>query len=162
MSNTEHNNTEIERKFLVKGNEFLAQAHHASKITQGYLSLTPEKTVRIRIKDEQGFITIKGKRSANGLSRFEWEKEIALQDAKEMMELCGDDLIEKIRHYVDFEGHTFEVDVFHGNNEGLIVAEIELSSEEETFEKPSWLGKEVTDDKRYHNSRLIQHPYKTW
>lgn len=145
---------EIERKFLVKG-DFKSQAFQSVRITQGYLSSVPERTVRVRIKDRQGYLTIKGKSTASGVSRYEWEKEISCQEARELLLLCEPGMIDKTRYLVRMGKHVFEVDEFHGVNEGLVIAEIELSSEEETFEKPEWLGEEVTGDRRYYNARLI-------
>lgn len=123
-------------------------------ITQAYLCASPQRTVRLRIKGEAAFITIKGPSNANGFSRCEFEYSIPLEDAKEMISLCESDAIIKERHYIDFKGHLFEVDVFHGKQEGLIMAEIELDSEEEAFEKPSWLGEEVTGRKEYYNAYM--------
>lgn len=153
---------EIERKFLVTNDSFIQEAYSCLHIKQGYLSLEPNKTVRVRISGDRGFLTIKGKRSSNGLSRYEWEQEIDIDDANEMMALCGEEVIDKRRYLVDYHEHIFEVDVFEGDNKGLVVAEIELSEEEEHFDRPQWLGVEVSHDKRYHNSRLIQYPYSTW
>lgn len=152
---------EIERKFLVKG-EFKNLAKKKTLIRQGYLSSVPERTVRIRVKGESGFITIKGKSNASGLSRFEWEKEIPLCEAEELLGICKPGIIEKTRYLVQSGEHTYEVDEFYGVNEGLIIAELELKSEDETFFKPEWLGDEVTGDKRYYNAYLVKHPYKTW
>ena len=152
---------EIERKFLVKG-EFKPFAHKASRIVQGYISLSPGRTVRVRIRDDKGYLTIKGKASESGISRFEWEKEIAVEEARQLLELCEGGVIDKTRYLIDFEGHTFEVDEFWGDNEGLVMAEIELSSEDEFFAKPEWLGEEVTGDRRYYNSMLMRNPYKNW
>lgn len=153
---------EIERKFLVKSNEYKTEAFKSSVIKQGYLNSHPERTTRIRILDKQAFITIKGKSSESGLSRFEWEKEIPLEEALELLKLCEPGTIEKVRYLVKSKEFTFEIDEFSGNNQGLIVAEIELHSEEDTFEKPSWLGEEVTGESRYYNSQLCNHPYKNW
>ena len=157
------NNCEIERKFLV-GGDFKTQAFKATPIKQGYLSSVPERLVRVRLKGDQGFITIKGKADETGLSRFEWEKEIAKEDALALLALCEPRMIDKTRYLVkNTDGkHTWEVDVFHGDNEGLILAEIELDSEDEAFDKPTWLGKEVTGDDRYYNSMLMKNPYKNW
>ena len=152
---------EIERKFLVKG-EFKPFAHKASRIVQGYISLSPGRTVRVRIRDDKGYLTIKGKASESGISRFEWEKEIEMEEARQLLELCEGGVIDKTRYLIDFEGHTFEVDEFWGDNEGLVMAEIELSSEDEFFAKPEWLGEEVTGDRRYYNSMLMRNPYKNW
>lgn len=152
---------EIERKFLVKG-EFKANAFESIQITQGYLSSIAERAVRVRIKGEQGYITIKGKGNASGASRYEWEKEIPLEEAKELLELCEPGAIDKTRFLIKSGVHTFEVDEFYGNNKGLIIAEIELNTENESFIKPQWLGNEVTGDHRYYNSMLVKHPFKDW
>jgi adenylate cyclase len=120
------------------------------------------ETVRIRIKGESGFLTIKGKGNESGLSRFEWETEIPLMEARHLIQLCEKGVIDKIRYEVRSGNHVFEVDEFFGDNEGLVIAEVELKSEDETFEKPDWLGSEVTNDERYYNAFLSQHPYKTW
>ena len=152
---------EIERKFLVK-DEFKSLAKESFRIAQGYLSSVPERTVRIRIKGDKGFITIKGKSSTSGLSRYEWEKEIPLLEAQELLTLCETGTIDKTRYLVDFENNTFEVDEFYGDNEGLIMAEIELDSETSVFSKPNWLGDEVTNDVRYYNAQLSKNPFRTW
>lgn len=152
---------EIERKFLV-GGEYKSSAFKSVRITQGYLSSVPQRTVRVRVKGEKGFITVKGAGSASGASRFEWEKEIPLEDAEALLEICEPGVIDKTRYLVKVVDHTFEVDEFYGDNEGLTVAEVELSSEDEAFEKPSWLGREVTGDPRYYNSALVKNPYKNW
>ena len=152
---------EIERKFLVKG-DFKRGAHKAIRITQGYLSSVPERTVRIRIKDNKGYITIKGIGNASGVCRYEWEKEIPLGEAEELLKLCESGVIDKIRYEVKAGEHTFEVDEFHGDNEGLIVAEIELNDEQDHFIKPLWLGEEITGDVKYYNAMLIKHPYSQW
>ena len=156
---------EIERKFLVSEEglaEAVAEADSSERIIQGYLASSPAATVRLRVYGDRGFITIKGKTGPSGMSRLEWEKEIPLDEARVLMTLCGPTLIDKTRHRVPFAGHLFEVDEFHGDNAGLIVAEIELSSEDETFERPAWLGKEVTGDVRYYNSSLLRHPFAAW
>ncbi len=152
---------EIEKKFLVKG-EYKTHSFQKSYLKQGYLSSTPERTVRIRISNQKGFITIKGKRSESSIARYEWEKEISLDEAKELMMLCEPGIIEKTRYLIKNGSHIFEVDEFHGDNTGLVVAEIELTYEEEPFEKPDWLSKEVTGDKNYYNSMLSKHPYVQW
>ena len=152
---------EIERKFLVKG-DFKVSSKKKIRITQGYLSSIPERNVRVRIKGDKGFITIKGISNASGASRYEWEKEIPVAEVKELLELCEPGIIDKMRFLVDFGSHTFEVDEFYGDNEGLIVAEIELSAENEKFLKPEWLGDEVTGDTKYYNSALVKNPYKNW
>ena len=141
---------EIERKFLVNG-DFRNEAFKAVHIVQGYLSRVPERVVRIRIKDQKGFITIKGKNNASGATRFEWEKEIPVEEAKKLLELCEPGYLIN-----NTDGkHTWEVDVYHGRKEGIIIAEIELGDENEAFDRPSWLGEEVTGDQRYYNSNLI-------
>lgn len=152
---------EIERKFLVAG-EFKSLAIKETRITQGYLSSVPERTVRVRVKGEKGFITIKGIGSESGASRYEWEKEIAVEEVNELLKLCEPGVIDKTRFLVKSGEHTFEVDEFYGDNEGLTVAEIELSSEDENFIKPEWLGEEVTGDVRFYNSMLMKNPYKNW
>ena len=153
---------EIERKFLVKNNSFKTFAFTKSHIAQGYISSVPERTVRIRIKGNKGFLTIKGASNSTGLSRFEWEKEIPIDEANKLFLLCEEGAIDKTRFEIKSENHTFEVDEFHGNNEGLIVAEIELKSETDTFYKPDWLGEEVTGDIRYYNAYLSKNPFKSW
>lgn len=144
---------EIERKFLVIG-EFKHVAVTSFRIIQGYLSSVPERTVRVRITDEKGFITVKGISNASGTTRYEWEKEIPVSEARELLNLCEPGIIDKTRYLVKAEPYTYEVDEFHGENEGLILAEIELPSEDAVFTKPDWLGKEVTGDVRYYNSML--------
>ncbi len=152
---------EIEKKFLVNG-DFKSAAFKATRITQGYLSSVPERTVRVRVKGDKGFITIKGIGNASGASRFEWEKEIPVEDVKALLEICEPGVIDKTRYLVKAGEHTFEVDEFYGDNEGLTVAEVELSDENEAFDKPSWLGEEVTGDAKYYNSMLMKNPYKNW
>ncbi len=152
---------EIERKFLVTGN-FKPFAEQAFRIVQGYLSSDPERTVRVRIKGDKGFITVKGGKNQTGTTRFEWEKEISVTEAETLLKLCEPGVIDKIRYLVAVGGHTFEVDEFCGDNQGLIIAEIELSSEDEYFEKPSWVGDEVTGDLRYYNTMLANRPYRYW
>ena len=156
------NHIEIERKFLVKSPEFKDQATGCSHFVQGYITSPPAKTVRVRIADDKAYLTIKGSGSASGMSRFEWEMEIPGRDALALLGICEGGVIEKDRYYVPFAGHTFEVDEFFGDNEGLVMAEVELSSEDEAFEKPEWLGQEVTGDSRYYNSSLRKHPYIHW
>jgi len=153
---------EIERKFLVTSNAFKNEAFKKTRLIQGFLNTHKERTVRIRLKGEQGFITVKGKSSDDGLSRFEWEKEISKQEAEALLKLCEPTSIDKIRYEVKVENHIFEVDEFLGENEGLTVAEVELNNENETFEKPHWLGKEVTGVVKYYNSQLSKQPYSTW
>ncbi len=152
---------EIERKFLIKG-EFKSLAYSQSHIVQGYISSAHGRTVRIRIRDEKGYLTIKGASNASGTSRYEWEKEIPFSEVQELMKLCEPGIIDKTRYLVKSGKHTFEVDEFYGENEGLILAEVELGSEDELFEKPSFIGEEVTGDIRYYNSNLMKHPFRSW
>jgi len=152
---------EIERKFLVKEGYKLF-AYTNTRVTQGYISSVPERIVRVRINGEKGFLTIKGVSNLSGMSRYEWEKEIPVAEARELLALCEPGVIDKTRYLVQVGKFTFEVDEFHAENEGLVVAEVELSSEEELFEKPAWLGVEVTGDKRYYNSRLAKKPFTKW
>ena len=152
---------EIERKFLVN-DEFRHFSTAETRIVQGYLSSVPERTVRIRIKGDKGFITIKGIGNESGATRYEWEREIPVSDAKELLSLCEPGVIDKTRFFVKHGEHTFEVDEFYGENEGLTVAEIELDSEDEEFDRPVWLGAEVTGDKKYYNSMLMKNPFNTW
>jgi len=154
-------NIEIERKFLVRG-DFRPFVSRSFRITQGYLCASTERTVRIRIKADKGFITIKGKTGNTGISRFEWEKEITKEDAENLLLLCQKGMIDKVRHEVEYDEKIFEVDEFFGENEGLLLAELELQSEDESYTKPDWLGTEVTGDRRYYNSYLSIQPYKTW
>ena len=153
---------EIERKFLVTSDSYKTMAFANHEIAQGYLNSTPERTVRVRIKGNKGYLTIKGKGSESGMSRFEWEKEIELSEAKLLLELCEIGVISKTRYDIKVGNHIFEVDEFYGENEGLILAEIELQSEIEPFETPYWLGLEVTNDNRYYNSYLSQNPFLKW
>lgn len=153
---------EIERKFLVKNDSFKILATAQKKIAQGYLNTNPERTVRVRIANEKAFLTIKGKGNETGMTRFEWEKEIQLEEAKLLLNLCEKGVIEKTRFEIPAGKHLFEVDEFYEENEGLIIAEIELSDENESFEKPDWLGKEVTNDERYYNAYLSKNPFKEW
>ena len=152
---------EIERKFLVKG-EFKNLASKETRIVQGYLSSIPERTVRVRIKGDKGYITIKGIGNASGATRYEWEKEIPTTEVEELLKICEPGVIDKTRYLVKVGNHTFEVDEFYGENKGLTVAEIELSSESEDFVKPEWLGDEVTGDTKYYNSMLMKNPFTKW
>lgn len=152
---------EIERKFLVKGEyKHMAQEHH--HMVQGYICSTGGRTVRVRITDEKAYLTIKGPSQNDGLSRYEWEHEIPVNEARELMKLCEPGMIEKTRYLVPFGAHVFEVDEFFGENSGLVVAEVELQCEDEPFEQPPFLGKEVTGDRRYYNSNLMKYPYSAW
>ena len=153
---------EIERKFLVKSHDYRKEAQKTEEITQGFLSSVPERTVRVRMVDKIGWITVKGIGNASGTTRFEWEKEIPGSEAKSLLDLCEPGRIEKIRYYVKRGIHTFEVDEFKGSNQGLVVAEIELEDETETFEHPSWLGEEVTGQTKYYNASLSKLPFSKW
>lgn len=152
---------EIERKFLVKG-EFKNLASKSTRIVQGYLSSIPERTVRVRTKGDKGYITIKGIGNAFGASRYEWEKEIPVNEVEELLKICEPGVIDKTRFLVKQGDHTFEVDEFFGENKGLVLAELELKSESESFPKPVWLGEEVTGDTKYYNSMLMKNPYTKW
>ncbi len=153
---------EIEKKFLVASDAYKQAADKKSRIIQGYLSTVPERTVRIRIKDGCGYLTIKGKASESGTTRYEWEKEISEADARELLNLCEAGVIDKTRFLVKAGQHTFEVDEFYADNQGLVVAEVELDAEDEAFEKPSWLAEEVTGQDKYYNAMLMLNPYKNW
>lgn len=154
---------EVERKFLVVG-DFKPLAISSTRICQGYVASGNGRTVRIRIRDDKGYLTIKGPSDKAGLARFEWEKEITLAEAEALMTICEPGVIEKTRWLVPSSDgrHTWEVDEFWGDNEGLVMAEIELESENDTFEKPDFIGKEVTGDRRYYNSHMRRYPYKLW
>ena len=155
-------NNEIERKYLVKDTSFLKENFISEKIIQGYLSVDPDRVVRIRVKGEKGFITIKGKSSDSGTTRLEWEKEIAVDEVLTLLPLCLPGVINKTRFLVPFQNQNFEVDIFYGENEGLVVAELELENENQAINKPDWLGEEVTQDSRYYNAYLTDNPYKNW
>lgn len=153
---------EIERKFLVrKGNKFKTLAASSTHIQQGYIT-AKGATVRIRTRDDKGFLTIKSPSKDGGLSRYEFEKEISLEEARQLMALCEPPIIDKRRYLVEYAGHTFEIDEFYGDNEGLVVAEVELRREDEPFEKPDFIGEEVTGDRRFYNSHLRVHPFTLW
>lgn len=153
---------EIERKFLVNSTDYRQMAASKSRIRQGYICRESGRTVRIRIRDGRGFLTIKGP-STNGMARFEFEKEISLSDAEQLFELCQPGVIDKTRYLVNMpDGHVFEVDEFYGENDGLVIAEVELSSEDEPFEIPPFVDREVTGDRRYYNSHLTANPFTTW
>lgn len=157
----ESNHQEIERKFLVKG-EFKSLAFSQSRIIQGYISSAHGRTVRVRIRDGKGYLTIKGASNDSGTTRYEWEKELLLGEAEELMKLCEPGVIDKTRYLVHSGEHVFEVDEFYGENGGLVVAEVELTSEQEAFIKPDFIAEEVTGDTRYYNSQLMKNPYGTW
>lgn len=153
---------EIERKYLVVSEDFKKEAFKNINIKQGFLNTDPQRTVRLRITGDYAFLTIKGKSSKNGLSRFEWEKEIDIKEAEALFTLCEPGIIEKTRYLIKAGDFVFEVDEFYGENEGLIVAEIELNKETDTFKKPHWLGQEVTGEIKYYNSQLSKKPFKNW
>lgn len=153
---------EIERKFLVEGDEYRRLAHSSDRIIQGYLCRQNGNSVRVRVRGERGYLTIKGPSLDAGLSRYEWEREIPKAEAEELLRLCRGACIDKRRYLVEWGGHTFEVDEFYGDNEGLVVAEIELADKNEAFERPPFLGREVTGEARYYNSHLTRFPYKDW
>ena len=154
--------TEIERKFLVLDDSYKSLSYAHSHIMQGYICSERGRTVRIRIRDTRAYITIKGPSTDNGLSRYEFEQEIPLDDAQQLMQLCEPGIIDKTRWLVKSDRHTFEVDEFHGDNDGLVMAEVELENEQDTPKIPHFIGKEVTGDRRYYNSQLRQRPFKTW
>ncbi|CAZ95571.1 CYTH domain-containing protein [Zobellia galactanivorans] len=153
---------EIERKFLVTSRAYQGQATLKERIVQGFLNTHPERTVRVRIKADSAFLTVKGKSNEAGTMRFEWEKEIPVPDAERLLSICEPGVIDKVRYNVPVGQHIFEVDEFYGDNKGLVVAEIELASEDEDFEKPEWLGQEVTGEVKYYNSQLGKNPYTSW
>ena len=153
---------EIERKFLVTSNDYRSEAFAKEEIIQGFLSTHPERTVRVRLKGQKGFITVKGKTDPDGTTRFEWEREISSAEAKNLLAICKKGTIHKLRHLVKSGTHIVEVDEFHEQNKGLVIAEIELQHADETFLKPNWLGAEVTGDIKYYNSQLSKNPYSSW
>ena len=153
---------EIERKFLVKDDSFKQMASSSSRIRQGYICSMRGRTVRVRVRNDKGYLTIKGPSDAAGMSRYEWEKEIPLNEAEELMKLCEPGQIDKTRYLVNWGNHVFEVDEFYGENEGLVMAEVELQSEDEPYERPPFLGMEVTGDVRYFNSFLMKKPFSQW
>lgn len=153
---------EIERKFLVVSEAFKNEAFKKTRIIQGFLNTHKERTVRVRLRGGGGFLTVKGESSKDGLSRFEWEKEISKQEAESLLKLCEKGVIDKIRYEVKVGNHIFEIDEFYGDNRGLTIAEVELDSATEDFNKPNWLGEEVTGEVKYYNSQLSKQPYKTW
>lgn len=153
---------EIERKFLVKkGDAYKNAAFSSSHIQQGYIP-ADGATVRIRTRDDKAYLTIKGKSVNGGMTRYEFEKEIEMDEAQHLLQLCKGGVIDKRRYLVKSGNHTFEVDEFYGDNEGLVMAEVELCSEDETYEKPDFIGREVTGDKRFYNSHLLSYPFAIW
>jgi CYTH domain-containing protein len=152
---------EIERKFTLKNTDFLKDVV-GKKIVQGYLSNDPQRAVRVRIKDTSAFLTIKGISSNDGLSRYEWEKEIPVTEAQDLIKLCLPGMIDKTRYEVVHANHTWEIDVFHAANKGLTIAEVELQSDSEIVQLPEWIDQEVTGNKRYYNSYLSEKPFSEW
>jgi adenylate cyclase len=155
-------NKEIERKFLVLNHEFKKEAFKKERIIQGFLSSVPERTVRIRLIADSGFITVKGIGNESGTTRFEWEREISRQEAESLLEICEPGIIDKERYFVQLGGYIFEIDEFALDNKGLVMAEVELKNEDDSFEKPHWLGEEVTGQKKYYNSSLVKYPFRNW
>ena len=153
---------EIERKFLLLNDSFKKEAYAKERIVQGFLSSVPERTVRVRLIGSTGFITVKGIGNASGTTRFEWEKEISKEEAESLLKICETGMIDKVRYFVKAGKHIYEIDEFALDNQGLVLAEIELINEGESFERPSWLGKEVTGEIKYYNSSLAKNPYQTW
>lgn len=153
---------EIERKFLVADDSYKRLAYKSYQIIQGYICSESGRTVRVRIRGDKGFLTIKGPSGVSGISRYEWEHELPLSEAQDLMAICKPGIIDKIRYLVKYGNHTFEVDEFYGANRGLVVAEVELSSENEPYERPPFLGVEVTGQRQYYNSSLIVNPYERW
>lgn len=154
---------EIERKFLVEGDAYRALAFDSSRIAQGYISSTGGRTVRVRIRDQRAFLTIKGPSADGGLSRYEFETEIPLADARDLLAICEPGIIQKTRYLVRAaDDHVFEVDEFYGDNEGLVMAEVELQSPDEPYVKPDFIGREVTGDRRFYNSHLRHYPFRLW
>ena len=153
---------EIERKFLVQGDDYKKVAVSHSRIKQGYICSGRGRTVRVRLRDHCAFLTIKGPSLDGGLSRYEFEKEITLDEAEHLFHLCEPGIIDKTRYLVPSGNHTFEVDEFYGDNEGLVMAEVELSAPDEPYEKPDFIGREVTGDRRFYNSHLRQTPFTLW
>lgn len=153
---------EIERKFLVKSEDYKSNAFKVQLFSQAYLSRNPEKSIRVRIVEKEGFITIKGLSSDSGLSRFEWEKKISLNEAVELTKLCGDEQIIKNRYFIKHDKVIIEVDEFLNENKGLVIAEVELKTINQKITLPKWIGKEVTGDNKYYNLSLISNPFTSW
>ena len=153
---------EIERKYLVNSKDYRSLAFSKSHIVQGFLNSHPDRVVRIRIAEDKAFLTVKGRSNSAGTSRFEWEKKIPIHEAKQLLELCEKEILEKIRYYIRLDAHIIEVDEFLGSNKGLVIAEIEIEKEDDKIEVPSWIGLEVTVDIKYYNSQLSKYPFKEW
>ena len=153
---------EIERKFMVRGNSYRQLAYASDRIKQGYICSGHGRTVRVRLRGGRGYLTIKGPSLDGGLSRYEFEKEITPDEAEQLFRLCEPGIIDKTRYLVKSGQHTFEVDEFYGENEGLVMAEVELSAPDEPYEKPAFIGKEVTGDRRFYNSHLRANPFSVW
>lgn len=155
---------ETERKFLVTGSDFKTQAYDATHIWQGYISSQNGRTVRVRIRGDKGYLTIKGPSGVAGLTRYEFDTEIPLDDARDLMQICEPGIIDKTRYLVKSPDgrHTWEIDEFYGDNQGLVLAEVELAREDEPFAKPAFIGREVTGDRRFYNSHMRTNPYRLW
>ncbi|MGB5360496.1 MAG: CYTH domain-containing protein [Eudoraea sp.] len=153
---------EIERKYLVNSIDYRSLAFSKSHIVQGFLNSNPERVVRVRIADDKAFLTVKGSSNAAGTTRFEWEKRIPVHEAKLLLELCEEEILDKIRYYIKVGAHIIEVDEFLGSNNWLVIAEIEIEKEDDNIEVPSWVGLEVTGDIKYYNSQLSKYPFKEW
>ena len=153
---------EIERKFMVRGNDYKSLAYASDRIKQGYICSGHGRTVRVRLRGGRGYLTIKGPSFDGGLSRYEFEKEITVEEAEQLFRLCEPGIIDKTRFLVKCGNHTFEVDEFYGENEGLVMAEVELSAEDETFVRPDFLGPEVTGDRRFYNKHMVRYPFELW
>jgi adenylate cyclase len=153
---------EIERKFLVTSDAYKTASFKCTRIIQGYLNTDKERTVRVRLKGDIGFITVKGLSTNDGLSRFEWEKEISKKEAEALLKISEPGIIDKVRYEIKVGNHIFEVDEFYGDNEGLVIAEVELENENQLIEYPYWLGEEVTGNKKYYNSQISIKPFKSW
>ncbi len=153
---------EIERKYLVKSDAYRMEAFDKEEIIQGFLNTHPDRTVRVRLSGDKGFITVKGRTDAEGITRFEWEREIPAAEARALLEICEPGVIRKVRYMVRSGEHLVEVDEFAGDNEGLVIAEIEMKEINEYIVKPDWLGDEVTGEPKYYNSQLSKKPYTKW
>ena len=155
-------NIEIERKFLLRNDSYKGVAFKEEHIIQGFLSSVPERTVRVRSIGDHGYLTVKGIGNKSGTTRFEWEKEISRDDTEKLLQLCETGVIDKVRYYVKVEEHIFEIDEFELDNKGLVIAEVELKNEHDSFKKPDWLGEEVTGQTKYYNSSLVKNPFCNW
>jgi CYTH domain-containing protein len=153
---------EIERKYLVNSKDYRSLAYSKTHIVQGFLNSHPDRVVRIRITDDNAFLTVKGRSNSSGTTRFEWEKKIPITEAELLLELCEREILEKIRYFIKMGNHIIEVDEFLGSNKGLVIAEIETENADDNIEVPSWVGEEVTGDIKYYNSQLSKCPFNEW